>query len=54
MTAGDVNGVSRDFFISVLKQAVQFPTVNGAGAPDKALEGFWLNWRDRVYGSRGK
>ena len=52
LTAGDVNGVSRDFFISVLKQAVQFPTVNGAGAPDKALEGFWLNWRDRVYGSR--
>jgi hypothetical protein len=36
----------------VLKQAVQFPTINGAGAPDKALEGFWLNWRDRVYGSR--
>jgi hypothetical protein len=50
LTAGDANGPSRDFFISVLKQAVQFPTANGAlAAPDKALEGFWLNWRDRVY-----
>ncbi|HEV8313930.1 MAG TPA: hypothetical protein VGQ23_12750 [Burkholderiaceae bacterium] len=52
LTAGDANGASRDFFISVLKQAVQFPTINGAGAPDKALEGFWLNWRDRVHGSK--
>ena len=51
LTAGDANGASRDFFISVLKQAVQFPTVNGV-ATDKALEGFWMNWRDRVYGSR--
>ncbi|CAG1018449.1 hypothetical protein BURC_03229 [Burkholderiaceae bacterium] len=49
LTAGDANGPSRDFFISVLKQAVQFPGVNGAlAAPDKALEGFWMNWRDRV------
>jgi opacity protein-like surface antigen len=49
LTAGDASGPSRDFFISVLKQAVQFPGVNGAlPAPDKALEGFWMNWRDRV------
>lgn len=49
LTAGDANGPSRDFFISVLRQAVQFPGVNGAlPAPDKALEGFWMNWRDRV------
>jgi hypothetical protein len=49
LTAGDANGPSRDFFISVLKQAVMFPGANAAvGAPDKALEGFWLNWRDRV------
>ena len=49
LSAGDANGPSRDFFISVLRQAVQFPGVNGAlAAPDKALEGFWMNWRDRV------
>ncbi|HJV62541.1 MAG TPA: hypothetical protein VJ743_16465 [Albitalea sp.] len=50
LVAGDANGPSRDFFISVLKQAVLFPSANAAlAAPDKALEGFWLNWRDRVY-----
>jgi hypothetical protein len=47
LSAGDTNGPSRDFFISVLKQAVQFPSINGV-ATDKALEGFWMNWRDRV------
>jgi hypothetical protein len=45
--AGDANGPSRDFFISVLKQPVQFPSVNGV-ASDTALAGFWLNWRDRL------
>jgi hypothetical protein len=49
--AGDASGASRDFFISVLNQAVQFPAVNGV-ASDKALEGFWLNWRDRLLASR--
>jgi hypothetical protein len=50
LTAGDASGPSRDFFISVLRQAVNFPGVNAAtGAPDKALEGFWMNWRDRLY-----
>ncbi|HEX6707671.1 MAG TPA: hypothetical protein VF169_23140 [Albitalea sp.] len=49
LVAGDANGPSRDFFISVLRQAVQFPSANaGLAAPDKALEGFWMNWRDRV------
>jgi hypothetical protein len=49
LTAGDANGPSRDLFISVLKQAVQFPSVHpGLGAPERALEGFWMNWRDRV------
>ncbi|MBX3618647.1 MAG: hypothetical protein KF891_01450 [Rhizobacter sp.] len=49
LTAGDANGPSRDFFLSVLKQAVQFPTTNAAvGAPDPALAGFWMNWRDRL------
>ncbi len=52
LTAGDANGPSRDFFISVLKQAVQFPTLNAAvGASDPALAGFWLNWRDRLSAS---
>ncbi|MEW6703421.1 MAG: hypothetical protein AB1430_01045 [Pseudomonadota bacterium] len=51
LTAGDANGPSRDFFISVLKQAVDFPAVNGVPS-DKALEGFWLNWRDRLLGTR--
>lgn len=50
LTAGDASGPSRDFFIAVLKQAVQFPALNGV-ASDKALEGFWLNWRDRLSGS---
>lgn len=52
LTAGDANGASRDFFISVLKQTVQFPTLNAAvGASDPALAGFWLNWRDRLSAS---
>jgi hypothetical protein len=50
LTAGDATGPSRDFFISVLRQAVLFPTANaGVAAPDRAMEGFWLNWRDRLY-----
>lgn len=52
LTAGNADGPSRDFFISVLKQAVQFPTVNGGPATDQALQGFWLNWRDRLLASR--
>jgi hypothetical protein len=47
ITAGDANGPSRDFFISVLNQSVQFPAVNGV-ASDPAQSGFWLNWRDRL------
>jgi hypothetical protein len=49
VTAGNADGASRDFFLSVLKQAVQFPTLNTAvGAPDVAQAGIWLNWRDRL------
>ena len=51
LTAGDANGASRDFFVAVLKQAVQFPTVNGVSS-DAAMAGFWLNWRDRLVASR--
>ena len=50
LTAGDANGPSRDFFISVLKQSVTFPAVNGVVTPEAAA-GFWLNWRDRLSGS---
>lgn len=49
VTAGDSSGASRDFFISVLKSAVQFPTNTATGTtPDTAQSGFWLNWRDRL------
>lgn len=49
VTAGDVNGASRDFWISALKTAVQFPTTSGmAEPPSVAQAGFWLNWRDRL------
>jgi hypothetical protein len=51
LSAGDANGASRDFFVAVLKQSVQFPSVNGV-ASDTALAGFWLNWRDRLAASR--
>ena len=47
--AGDSSGASRDFFISVLKTAVNFPTTNAAlTASATAQAGFWLNWRDRL------
>lgn len=49
ITAGDTSGPSRDFFVSVLKSAVQFPTNTATGTtPDTAQSGFWLNWRDRL------
>ena len=47
--AGDLNGPSRDFWISALKSAVQFqPPAGMAQAPDLAQAGVWLNWRDRL------
>lgn len=49
VTAGNADGPSRDLFLSVLKQAVQFPAVGtGTPLPDLAQAGFWLNWRDRL------
>ena len=49
VTAGDANGASRDFFISLLKTALTFPTTNAdVGAPATAQAGFWLNWTDRL------
>jgi hypothetical protein len=47
VTAGDSNGASRDFFISLLKTALTYPTVNGL-APAQSQSGFWLNWTDRL------
>lgn len=50
ITAGDVNGPSRDFWISVLKAPVQFqaPANSGLADPAMAQTGYWLNWRDRL------
>ena len=47
VTAGNASGASRDFFLSVLKSNVAFPSVNGVVTPE-AMAGFWLNWRDRL------
>jgi hypothetical protein len=50
VTAGNAtDGASRDFFLSILKAAVQYPTTNAAvGAPAVAQAGFWLNWTDHL------
>lgn len=49
VAAGNADGPSRDFWISALKTAVQFPTTPGmATQAPAAQQGFWLNWRDRL------
>jgi hypothetical protein len=49
VTAGNADGASRDFFISVLKQNVLFQTPTGmTAAPATAQTGFWMNWTDRL------
>ena len=49
VTAGNSDGASRDFFLSILKAAVTYPTTNGALSPSAtAQQGFWLNWTDRL------
>jgi len=58
VTAGDPSlanaatgdtGASRDFFISLLKTALTYPTTgSGVGAPAQSQAGFWLNWTDRL------
>ena len=49
VTAGTTDGASRDFFLSILKSALTYPTTNAAvGAPAAAQAGFWLNWTDRL------
>jgi len=47
--AGDATGPSRDFWISALKNAVQFQAPSGTTQmPDLAQQGFWMNWRDKL------
>jgi len=50
VTAGNaVDGPSRDFFLSILKAAVTYPTTPGLGTtPATAQAGFWMNWTDRL------
>jgi len=49
VTAGTSDGASRDFFLSILKTALTYPTTNAAlGAPAPSQAGFWLNWTDRL------
>ena len=49
VTAGNSDGASRDFFLSILKSAVTWPTTNPAlGTSTTAQAGFWLNWTDRL------
>jgi len=49
VTAGSAaDGPSRDFFLSILKAAVTYPTTSGLAAPAAAQAGFWMNWTDRL------
>jgi len=49
VTAGDGNGASRDFFLSILKSALTWPTTDATvGAATQAQAGFWLNWADKL------
>ena len=50
VTAGNaVDGASRDFFLSILKAAVTYPTTAGlTTAPATAQAGFWMNWTDHL------
>jgi opacity protein-like surface antigen len=48
VTAGDANGPSRDFWISILKTPVQFQAASGMPALTEAQAGIWLNWRDKL------
>ena len=48
VTAGNAtDGASRDFFLSILKSALTYPTTNGL-TPAPSQAGFWLNWTDRL------
>jgi len=48
VTAGNAtDGPSRDFFLSILKSALTYPTTNGL-TPATSQAGFWMNWTDRL------
>jgi hypothetical protein len=47
VTAGNADGASRDFFLSVLKSALTYPTTSGLTSAT-AQAGFWMNWTDRL------
>jgi len=48
VVAGNASGPSRDFWISMLSQAVQFPGQPGMALPNVAQSGAWMNWTDRL------
>ncbi len=48
VVAGNASGPSRDFWISMLSQAVQFPAQPGMTQPNLAQTGAWMNWTDRL------
>lgn len=48
VTAGDANGPSRDFWISILKSPVTFQPGTNMPALTEAQAGIWLNWRDKL------
>jgi len=48
LQAGNANGASQDFFLSIQKQAVQYPTIGSGPTPAPAQAGFWLNWTDKL------
>ncbi|TFW16400.1 hypothetical protein E4L96_16435 [Massilia arenosa] len=48
ITAGDASGPSRDFWISILKTPVTFPSAPGMPALTEAQAGIWMNWRDKL------
>ncbi len=49
---GDLTGPTRDFFLAVQTEGVNYPAVAGISA-QQAAAGFWLNLRDRVSGVVG-
>jgi hypothetical protein len=51
IVAGNASGPSRDFWISLLSQPVQFPAIAGMAQSAEAQAGVWLNWTDRLTAS---
>lgn len=49
LSAGDANGPSRDFWLSMSKLPVNYAPIAGVAQAQAAM-GFWMNWRDRLAG----